>query len=132
MAIHKERTMLYVLIFATVINIVLNLILIPEFSATGSAIAAVLTHSFIFFCYANIARRAENTFSVEKELVLISLGSILLGGVTYYFNHLNLILLIAFYSVAYLCLTLSLLKEERQLIVEMITSKNKDREGKGI
>jgi O-antigen/teichoic acid export membrane protein len=97
----KQKVFSNITASGAVINLVLNLILIPKYSLYGAAFATLITYLGIFvFSYIYI-RRSIIKFSLFRSFIVPLIGSILMGFVVYKLIFLNIILLIAIGGIVY-------------------------------
>jgi len=80
----QQRKIFLVTVSGALINIVLNLILIPKYSLYGAAAAAVITHFLMFFLYFIFTAKFTLIRPLNLEIFLISLKAILAAGVMYF------------------------------------------------
>jgi len=88
-----------------IINIVLNLILIPKYSFIGASFNTLLTEFIIFFLVLIIAQRIGYITYGKKlinHIIKIIISSLIMGLFIWIFNYLNLFLLILLASILYL------------------------------
>ena len=84
-----QKQIMYAFIFATVVNVVLNYILIPEMGPEGAIIASIASELVIFIFYTYLAIKAEKQF--------------------YLINYIRgLLLLVPTYATAYFLLELGM------------------------
>jgi len=126
-SIGKQMTIFYVILFGAVVNIMLNICLIPSYGLVGSATSAALTQLLIFVSYISILKRARNTFMLERSIVIIFLLGFFAGILIYNLKTLNLMILIILYAICYLCLSFIFLKKERAYIFKEVYSFVKNR-----
>lgn len=90
------------------INILMNLILIPKMSAVGSAIASITTQSFTALAQVYMAQRA---FNFRKNFKLISMIFLFVGfciSINYFSYHLHLNWMIRFIIAAGSCFVVAI------------------------
>lgn len=63
----KTKTVVYLLSIAVVINIVLNLILIPQYNAYGAAVASIVSYSV---CGIAFYVKFKNDFEIKKTEII--------------------------------------------------------------
>ena len=100
-ALHEEKKGVIVLFLNVVVNVLLNLYLIPKYSLYGAAIATVLTEIFYFAGYYYIMSKYLEGLSIWKILIKPAIASIAMGAVVYYFLYLNLFVLIFIGAIVY-------------------------------
>ena len=102
-AVDMERIVTKIYIVAAIFNIVLNLILIPQFSYNGAAIATVLSEILItgLTLYYVFKTDYKPDFALLKNIIKIVLATIVLG-IVFYFTNVSLWLAIPMGLVVYL------------------------------
>jgi len=101
-SIGKQRLNTVSHTLCAIINIVLNLTLIPIMSYNGAAIATLATNMFLFalsFCFVS---RSIGTPPLHKMLIKPTIGGILMGIFVYYLKDFNILLLSFMALVIYL------------------------------
>lgn len=91
-----------------VMNVVLNLILIPIMSFTGAAITTVVTNVFICIIGFHFVSKYLQKIPVWKILVGPMTACIMMGGVLFHFSNTNLLLLIFLAATTYFIVLLGL------------------------
>lgn len=126
-AIHKEKEGVYVLFLNAVLNIILNLLLIPAFSLYGAAIATVLTEIFYFIGYYYVMSRHIGKLNILSLIFKPLISSLVMGLIVYYFINLNMIVLIVLGAVAYsACMFfLKAINEEEVTLIKKIFAEKK-------
>ncbi|MBL8161481.1 MAG: flippase [Anaerolineae bacterium] len=122
-SINREDAAARVYFSLGVVNIVLNLILIPRFGIIGSAFATVLTDligaaQFYFFL-----RKEFGAGLNFKRLARLGLATIVMGLMIYLLFNLNLLIIVLTSAAAYLTLIWvsgAFSPEERQLLIGFI------------
>ncbi|KHO46588.1 MAG: polysaccharide biosynthesis protein [archaeon GW2011_AR3] len=84
-ASHQEKKGVYVLMLNAVVNILLNLYLIPRYSLYGAAVATVLTEIFYFAGYYFIISRSVGHLDFVKMFVKPVVASAVMGLVIFKF-----------------------------------------------
>jgi O-antigen/teichoic acid export membrane protein len=113
-----------------IFNITLNLILIPKFSYIGASIATVVTEVFVFLLLFN---DISNNFYKLKFLRIMArpvFSVLCMCAVILFFKQINLILLILFSSVMYLCVLYligGLSQEDISLLKEIKLKRSDDK-----
>ncbi len=116
----KKLVMPYVIF--VIVNIVLNLLLIPKFSYIGAAIATLITALMGLILTSLIAHKSVINLHLEQSIIIKSLfSSLIMGSLLYYFNlqGVNLFILIAIGVFSYLLLMIlvkGITKEQFQLL----------------
>ena len=121
-AIHKEKEGMYILFLNAVVNIILNLLLIPKYSLYGAAIATVLTEIFYFSGYYYIMSRHIGKIDVLSLVLKPLIASLIMGMVIYYSINLNVIVLVALGALVYsACMyMLKAVNEEEMALIRKI------------
>lgn len=94
-----------------IVNVFLNLMLIPKYSLIGSSVATVLTQvigSFLIFISGSKVGFSIFTRDVAKIMVVTSISSILMAGFILYFRDAELMVIVPLGALLYLAI-LSLL-----------------------
>ncbi|MCX6821941.1 MAG: flippase [Candidatus Aenigmarchaeota archaeon] len=94
-SIDKQNHMAIIAGLAALINVVLNLILIPSFSYVGSAFATILAETFLLVSYFYIASRHFHKLSIYKVAAKPLAACIGMTLCIYLLHDLNLFILIA-------------------------------------
>ena len=119
-AIHKEKTSLIVLAGNCVVNIVLNLVLIPKLSLYGAAISTVVSELFYFAGYFFIISRNFGIISLSSVLAKPILASLIMGIFLFYFDY-NIFLSIPMGVLVYV-LSMFLMKAADDEEIKMVKS----------
>ena len=103
----QQKKFAWVVFFGAIVNIALNLILIPKYSLYGAAFATVITHSLIFFLLFKFILKFTSVNPVNKRL-LLSFALAVLSGILMYFAiiqpqiyHLHILFSISIGAVVY-------------------------------
>jgi O-antigen/teichoic acid export membrane protein len=111
---------------AVLINIFLNLLLIPKYSYLGAAFSTVMTELFIFSSYFYYTSKFVSKISIPRIIIKPGIASLSMGIFIYSFSGFSLILLGLFCVPLYIIL-LYLLKEfkedDRGLFKDLIIQK---------
>ncbi len=83
------------------INIILNLFLIPNYSYFGAAVATILTETFILFTYFYLAWKNDLKISFLKVGVKPIISCLAMAIFIFYFSFLNLYILIPISIIIY-------------------------------
>jgi O-antigen/teichoic acid export membrane protein len=122
-AVDKQNKMAVIAGCGVLINIVLNLFLIPEYSLVGASIATIITETFILVMYLYYASVNNLKIPLSKIFFKPVIACGVMAIFIYYFNDLNLFLVI-FFSVLIYFFILFLLrdfsKEDKYLIKKLI------------
>lgn len=114
------------------INVVLNLIVIPKYSLIGASTSTVLTEFFsLAFCFICFQGINDEYKILSKELAInvikVFISSALMGIAIIYFSDLNLMLLIAFSILVYivmLYMAQAIDNEDLSLLRRLLQSKH--------
>lgn len=82
-ASNRERKLFWPIVGGGLINIVLNLILIPRYSLYGAAIATIITNIFIYFLFFCFVLRFTTIKFPNYDFSLAFLGTLLSSGIMY-------------------------------------------------
>lgn len=122
-SIDQQKRITKYLFVATVINVLLNLLLIPPYGHVGAGIATVVSEVVVFaLCMSYIANTIYH-FLPQRMIVKSLLAGLIMGAFVFYFEKLNLFILIVCGGILYfivLCLVGYFSKEDRSLFKEMI------------
>jgi len=114
-----------------IVNIVLNILLIPQFSYVGSSYATVFTELMILPILVYVVRKNHytNVGPLVKDLPKILFASLVMSIFIIYFNYLNLFILIIASAVIYLGLIFIVraLDEDDMWILKNIMNIKKER-----
>jgi O-antigen/teichoic acid export membrane protein len=80
---NQQTKFFWTLLSGAIVNVILNLILIPKFSLYGAASSAVITHFFIFFLLLNFTFKFTSVQPFNLKLVLVLLGAIFSSFIMY-------------------------------------------------
>ena len=126
-AIHKEKEGVYMLFANAIINILLNLILIPKFSLYGAAVATVLTEIFYFSSYYYIISKNVGRVKFASIIVKPLIASGVMGLSIYFLWYMNAFILVLFGAAVYFA-SMHFLKafseEDKIMIRKLIKIKN--------
>jgi len=105
------------------LNIILNLFLIPQFSLVGAAIATIITEAFILIIFLYLAYINNLKIPLKKMFFKPVIACGVMAFFIYYFCYLNLFLLVIFSAIIYFFM-LFILKdfseEDKDLIKKLI------------
>lgn len=126
-SIDKQKQLMICAGFGAFINILLNFILIPNFSLIGAAIATIITESFVLFVFFYLSVKYNLKITIIKSILKTLIACALMSIFIFSFNYLNIFLLITlsciiYFFVFYIIKGLS--REEITLIKKLI-KKNK-------
>ncbi|MFD1513941.1 flippase [Halomarina rubra] len=80
----RTRVILYINVLAAAVNVVLNLLLIPEFSLVGAAVATTVSYVFINALYSLVLYRATRIVPVRTPLLAFSATTFGLATLLHY------------------------------------------------
>lgn len=116
-----ERFELYNNIMMSVINIILNLILIPRFGILGAAIATCLSITTINILKVIEVKKYLNIFPYNKEFLITLLGFLVNVGfalsVKIYFNNIGVVIIITTINLLLSLVLLFINKNELDLLL---------------
>jgi len=124
-AIDKQKLHTLSLGLCTIVNVVLNFILIPILSYNGAAIATLFTNIVLFLASFYFLSKHLQLPSVYKMLIKPVISGLIMGAFIYYFTDLNLFLLIGLAGLVYFTalLLLKTFSEEDWNIIKKIVSR---------
>jgi O-antigen/teichoic acid export membrane protein len=119
----KQNQMATSVIFSSILNIALNLLLIPKFSYVGSGIATIITEIILLFIYFFVNKR--NSFSIDVRGILIvpSIACLFMGMFLYFFSGVQLFIQILIGTLIYLIFLIllkGLTKDDLSLFKQLI------------
>jgi O-antigen/teichoic acid export membrane protein len=102
-AVNRQMTLTKIVFVGMVLNIILNLILIPKFSFIGSSFATVVTELslFLLFIYSLIKTGYTDKKSLTKDLPKIIASNMTMALSIILLKDSNLLLIIPFASIVY-------------------------------
>lgn len=121
-AAEQQKKLVTPYIIFVVINVILNLILIPKLSYIGAALTTVVTALLVLVLTCRVAYKSLPNLSIKPMMVLKSfVASLIMGLAIYYFNlgNANLFILVAvgFFSYfVFMILVKGITKEQFQLL----------------
>jgi O-antigen/teichoic acid export membrane protein len=104
-ATNKQLLLSKITGISVVVNVILNLILIPKFSYVGASIATLLTEIILILMIFRITNKLGfgiKTIKIGHYLIKTIFASIVMGIFIFYFKNYNLVLLILLSSLIYL------------------------------
>lgn len=119
----KQNQMAAIAGCAAVVNVVLNLVLIPPFSYVGAAIATILTETLLIALCFSIISKSFYKLPVSKILIKPSIASLIMGIFIYQFMEFNLITVIILAAGLYcfvLYLTRAFSDDDMQLFKQIL------------
>lgn len=94
LAVNQQKALIKPAIYATIINVALNLIFIPKYGYLAAASTTVVTELFILI-YLGFLTFKFLPFGLNlKNLWKVLLSGILMGAILYFLNNLNIIVLV--------------------------------------
>jgi len=125
-SINRERLSLFNGSMCVIINITLNLLLIPKFSYVGASIATVVTEATLFLLGYYFISKYLCTLPVRKIIVKPSCACIIMGAFIFFFKSSSLAFLIPlavaiFFAALYLTKFFS--EDDISMLKELIGSK---------
>ena len=103
-SIDKQKVVMYVGLTGLIVNIFLNLLLIPGYGFKGAAATTVISELMVFSIYCFYLYRSSFKISIWKSSLKPLFASLIVGGLVWKFNSLPLILLLFFGLGLYLFL----------------------------
>jgi O-antigen/teichoic acid export membrane protein len=128
-SINKQLIITKIAAVCVIINIILNLILIPSFSFIGASVATVLTEivlvSYTIYATTRLGYGISE-LNVKKDLLKVLLASAVMSLFILYFNYLNLALIVIISIIIYLVLLilLKVFDDTDKLIIRNIMKRN--------
>jgi len=93
-SIDKQKVVMYVGLTGLVVNIFLNLLLIPKYGFKGAAATTIASELMVFSIYYFYLHRSYFKISIWKLSLKPFFASLIVGGVVWRFNNLSLITLL--------------------------------------
>jgi O-antigen/teichoic acid export membrane protein len=122
-SMHKQRLNTLSMGFCAIVNVTLNLILIPILSYNGAAIATVITNVVLFVASFYFTSKHLELLPLHKILIKPIISSVLMGAFIYYFTDVNIFLLVPLAAVVYLVAVLALKtfsKEDMDIVKKLL------------
>jgi O-antigen/teichoic acid export membrane protein len=94
-SINKQKQILITVICTALLNIGLNIILIPNYSYIGAAIATLITEAFLLIVYLYLNHRYSYPIQINKTILSPVIACIIMGMFIFLVGNINLGLLIA-------------------------------------
>ena len=129
-AMHKHKNMVYFQAITSIVNLALNLMLIPKYSAFGASIATVISEGLLLIIIVVVGTKYV-VWNLKDVFLIFSkptIAGFIALGLTYglLMNKINLFLQIFFLSLSYL-LVLFIVeifsKEDKELFVKVFNKK---------
>ena len=124
-AIDKQHVSSYSIGAGAVLNVFLNLLLIPRFGVFGAGIATIVTQSLIFIIQYWVSIRAGFVWNLFQWKPLLSVG--IMGVFVYFLREFNIGIVVISAAILYIAVLLLLRTfslEERSLLAQVFTRKN--------
>lgn len=124
-AINKQLIFTYVTAVAAIINITINLFLIPKYGYVGASIATVATELFVLLLLYHQATKNGYTISLVKVFLKPSMAALAMSAAILMLDFLHIIILIPVAAAVYfgvLFLIKGIGKEEIEIAKEMAKS----------
>lgn len=125
-AINKQRFVVIVTCIGAILNIILNLFLIPKFSYFGASFATVITELIIFIIMFYYLSRFFHRISITENILKPLVGAIIVAVCISLLIYINWILALIFGLIVYIPLLYVLKiinKEDIKLIRELIKNR---------
>lgn len=100
-SMNKQSIMAVVAGLSALINVILNLLLIPSFSYVGAAVATISSELFLFVLYLFIVSRNNYLIPFHKIILKPLVACGIMAIVVYQLNNINLAILIATAIIIY-------------------------------
>ena len=100
-SIDRQHQMALLAGCTAIINIVLNLILIPSYSYIGSAFATIIAESFLLLAYIYLSARYFHLLPFHKIIIKPIIACSIMGLFVYFFHEMNLIAIILLAIIVY-------------------------------
>jgi O-antigen/teichoic acid export membrane protein len=100
-SIDRQHQMALLAGCTAIINIVLNLILIPSYSYIGSAFATIIAESFLLLAYIYLSARYFHLLPFHKIIIKPIIACSIMGLFVYFFHEMNLIVIIILAMIIY-------------------------------
>ena len=111
---------------SAILNIVLNMILIPRYSYNGAAFASVITSGFLVVFYYYLIKKEFCHVAFRNIVVLPIKSSVIMGAVVYFMKDINVFGVVAVGAVTYLgCLILfkGINEDDYRMLKSMFSNK---------
>jgi len=100
-SINRQHQMALFAGCTAVINIIMNLLLIPTYSYIGSAFATIIAESFLLVAYLLLSAKYFHLLPLHTIIIKPIIACSLMGVFVYYFHELHLMVLIPLAIVIY-------------------------------
>jgi len=121
--INKQKLRTISVALGSVLNIILNLIMIPMLSHIGAGIATVLSEVFLFIIFSHYIRKDNKHLELHRQFVKPIIGSFLMGAliVTLKGTNLYLLVILAFIFYSLLLMLIGGFTQEDKDVFNQIT-----------
>ncbi len=103
-SIDKQKVVMYVGLIGLIVNVFLNLLLIPRYGFTGAAVTTIISELIVFSIYYFYLSRSYFEVSIWRLSLKPFLASLIVGALVWKFNTLPFILLLSGALALYLLL----------------------------
>lgn len=108
---------------SALVNIVLNAAMIPYLSYIGASIATVLSEVFLYFVFIYFINKHYRELGLHKHFIKPLTASLVMGGFVFYFNDVNLLLLVLSAGLVYFVILLLLrtfTQEDKNILKQVV------------
>ena len=108
---------------SALVNIVLNAALIPYLSYIGASIATVLSEVFLYFVFIYFINKHYRELGLHKHFIKPLFASLVMGGFVFYFNDVNLLLIVISAGFVYFMILLLLrtfTQEDKNILKQVV------------
>lgn len=122
-SINRQDLILKILSICMLLNIVINLILIPKYSYVGASVATVIAELLSFILCYHFLSKFVYKISIHKFIAKPLMASIIMGIFILFYNSLNLFVLIIFSILVYffiLIFTSTFKKDEIDMFKQVV------------
>lgn len=126
-SINKQNVRTISVGLSSLINIILNAILIPRFSFIGASVATVLSELILYYIFNMFIEKYYGRVKINSYFIKPCLASLLMGAFIIKYIYLNIFLLIpisAFVYFVFLSLLGTFSEDDIKLIKKIITKDN--------
>jgi len=120
----QQKRIFYTFLSAAIINVILNLFLIPRFGINGAAIASVITHSVILCQYLFLCSKYTIIKPIESGFILVFLAAIISGLLMWWgasaMANVNLFVSLLVATLIYALLFAGLTRMSRGLVSDVL------------
>ena len=125
-ALNKERQGMYVQLVCAIVNVVLNLIVIPKLSYIGASITTIISAIVFFVIVYFLLKKYLYTPPILRMIYKPIFAGLLMGLAVYYLSFLNLFVVIALGAVIYagiMYLIGAITEEDKEILFKIIGGK---------